>query len=80
MDEVAEAATDAALARIEPTAGFAEVRDGAEFAVYGPRGVPPVVELLAGFLGGLLVLEARIDVTDQVCGDIVSTFLPHLKL
>lgn len=43
MDEVAEAAADAALARIEAAAGLAEVGDGTEFAVYGARGVPAAV-------------------------------------
>lgn len=43
VDEVAEAATDAAFARVEAAAGFAEVGDGAELAVYGARGVPAAV-------------------------------------
>jgi hypothetical protein len=43
MDEVAEAATDAAFAGVQTAAGFAEVGDRAEFAVYGARGVPTAV-------------------------------------
>jgi len=38
--EVAEAATDAALAGVKTAAGFAEVGDGGELAVDGAAGVP----------------------------------------
>lgn len=40
VDEVAEAAAHAALARVEAAAGLAEVGDGRELAVDGARGVP----------------------------------------
>jgi hypothetical protein len=66
VDEVAEAAADAALARVEAAAGLAEVGDGAELAVDGARGVPAAVELVASLLGGLFVLEAGVDVSDEV--------------
>lgn len=69
MDEVAEAAADAALAGVEATASFAEVGDGAQFAVYGSGGVPSAVEFVAGLLGGIFVLETSVDVADEVCGD-----------
>lgn len=72
VDEVAEAAADAALARVEAAAGLAEVGDGAELAVDGARGVPAAVELVAGGLGRLLVLEAGVDVADQVLRENVS--------
>lgn len=43
VDEIAEATADAALARVKPAAGLAEVCDGTELAVYGARGVPAAV-------------------------------------
>ena len=64
MDEVAEAAADAAFAAVEPAAGFAEVGHGRQLAVDGSGGVPAAVEGVAGLLGGILVLEARVDVAD----------------
>ena len=64
MYEIAEAAPDAALAAVEPAAGFAEVGDGRELAVDGAGGVPAAVEGVAGLLGRILVLEARVDVAD----------------
>lgn len=67
MNKVAEAAADAALARVEAAAGLAEVGDGAELAVDGAAGVPAGVELVAGLLRGFLVFEARVDVADEVC-------------
>ena len=67
MDEVAEAAADAALAAVEPAAGFAEVGHGRELAVDGAGGVPAAVEGVAGFLGRVFVFEARVDVADEVC-------------
>ena len=68
MDEVAEAAADAALAAVEPAAGFAEVGHGRELAVDGAGGVPAAVEGVAGLLGRVFVFEARVDVADEVCG------------
>jgi hypothetical protein len=50
MYEVAEAPTNAALATVEATTGFAEIRDGREFAVDGATGVPARVQRVAGFL------------------------------
>lgn len=72
MDEVAEAAADAALAAVEAAAGLAEVGDGAQLAVDGPSGVPARVELVAGALGRVLVLEARVDVAHQVVVGVVA--------
>lgn len=66
MDEVAEAAAHAAVARVEAAAGFAEIGHRAELAIDGPRGVPPAVELVAGFLCRVLVLETGVDVADEV--------------
>jgi len=67
MYEVAEAAADAALARVEATAGFAEVGYGGEFAVDGAAGVPARVEGIAGFLRVFFVFEAYVDVADEIC-------------
>lgn len=67
VNKVAEAAADAALARVEAAAGLAEVGDGAELAVDGAAGVPAGVELVAGLLRGFLVFEARVDVAYEVC-------------
>lgn len=72
MYEVAEAAADAALARVEAAAGLAEVGDGAELAVDGAAGVPAGVELVAGGLGRVLVLEAGVDVADEVVVGVVA--------
>jgi len=67
MDKVAEAAADTALATVETTAGLAEIGDGREFAVDGAAGVPARVERVAGFLRVFFVLEAHVDVADEVC-------------
>lgn len=64
MYEVAEAAAHAALARVEAAAGLAEIGYGRELAVYGAAGVPARVEVVAGFLGGVFVFEAGVDVAD----------------
>ena len=50
MYEIAEPAPHAPLARVEATAGFAEVGDGAELAVDGACCVPSAVQFVAGFL------------------------------
>ncbi len=72
MDEVAEAATDAALAAVKPAAGLSKVGDGAQLAVDGPGGVPAAVEGVAGLLRAVLVLEAGVDVADQVVVVVVA--------
>jgi len=72
MYKVAEAAAHAALAAVEATTRLAEVRDGTELAVDGTRGVPAAVELVAGFLGAVFILEARVHVADEVVVIIVA--------
>lgn len=67
VDEIAEAAADAALARVKAAAGLAEVCNGAELAVYGARGVPAAVEGVGGDLGAVFVFESGVDVADEVC-------------
>lgn len=64
MDEVAEAAAYAAFSAVESTACFAEIGHGREFAVDGSCRVPARVELVAGFLRTIFVLEARVDVAN----------------
>lgn len=66
MDEIAESAPHTALTAIKTTTGFPEIRHGTQLAVNGPRGVPAAVEVVAGLLRRLLVLEARIHVANQV--------------
>lgn len=72
VDEVAEAAADAALTRVEAAAGLAEIGDGTQLAVDGAAGVPARIKLVAGALGRVLVLEARVDVADQVVVGVVA--------
>lgn len=72
MNKVTEAATDTTFAAVETATGLAEVGDGTELAVNGPGGVPAAVELVAGTLGRVLVLEARVDVADQVVVVVVA--------
>lgn len=67
MDEVAEAAADAAFAAIEATARFSEIGHGGELAVDGAAGVPARVEGVARFLRVFFVLEAHVDVADEIC-------------
>lgn len=64
VDEIAEAAPDAAFPAVEPAARLSEIGHGRELAVDGPRRVPAAVECVAGFLRRVLVLEARVDVAD----------------
>jgi hypothetical protein len=72
MYEVAEAATHTALAAIQTTTGLAEIRNRREFAVYGAAIVPARVEGVASLLRILFVLEAHVDVADEICEPIVS--------
>lgn len=66
MNEIAEASPDTAFAAVQTTAGFSEIGDGGELAVDGARGVPAAVEGVAGLLGRVFVLEARVDVADEI--------------
>jgi hypothetical protein len=67
MYEVAEAAADTSLAAVKATACLAEIGDGRELAVNGAAGVPAAVKGIAGLLRIFFVLEAHVDVADQVC-------------
>ena len=79
VDEVAEAAAHAALAAVEAAARLAEVGHGGQLAVDGAPRVPAAVERVAGFLRVLFVLEAHVDVADEIWGW-VSTCFGHLYL
>lgn len=67
MNEVAESAAHAAFARVEAAARLAEIGDGGQLAVDGAAGVPARVEAVAGLLRVLFVLEAHVDVPDEIC-------------
>ena len=64
MNEVTETATHTAFARIEPTTRFSEVCHGAQFAINGPRRIPPTVERVARLLRAVLIFEPRVHVAD----------------
>lgn len=72
MYKVAETAAHAAFAAIEAATGLTKVGDRAELAVDGAGGVPPRVEVVASFLGAVLVFEARVHVADEVVVVIVA--------
>ena len=69
MDEIAEAASNASFPTVQPTTGFAEIGDGRELAVDGASCIPARVQRVAGFLRAVFVLEARVDVADQIWKD-----------
>jgi hypothetical protein len=64
MNEIAEPASNTTFPTIKSATCFAEIGDGRELAVDGARGVPAGIEGVAGFLRGVFVFEARIDVAD----------------
>ena len=66
MNEIAEAATHTTFAAVEAAACFAEIGDRRELAVDGSAGVPARVERVACFLRIVFVLEAGVDVADQI--------------
>ncbi len=66
MYEIAEPAPDAPFPAIQPATRFSEIGDGREFAVDWSCGVPARVEGVAGFLGGVFVFEARVDIADEI--------------
>jgi hypothetical protein len=72
VDEVAEAAADAALAAVKATARLAKVGHGAELTVDGAPRVPAAVELVACRLRAVLVLKARVHVANQVVVGVVA--------
>jgi hypothetical protein len=67
MNEIAETASHTALSTVQSTAGFAKISDRRELAVYGSCGVPARVQCVACFLRAVFVLEARVDIADEIC-------------
>ena len=66
MYEIAKPTPHASLPAVQSTTRFSEIGHGAEFAIDRPRGVPARVECVAGFLRGIFVFEARVDVADEI--------------
>lgn len=66
MYEIAEPASHATFATVKATARFPEIRHGAQLAVDWARGIPAAIQVVASLLRRLLVLEARVDVADEV--------------
>jgi len=64
MNEIAKPTPHTSFSTIQSATSFAKICDGREFAVDGARGVPTRVESVAGFLRGVFVLEAGVDVAD----------------
>jgi len=64
MNEITETASNTSFPAIQSATRFAEIRDGRELAVDGPRRVPAGVEGVAGLLRRVFVLEARVDIAD----------------
>ena len=67
MYKIAKPTPHTSFPTVQPTTRFSEIRHGTEFAVDRSRGVPARVECVAGFLRGILVFEACVDVPDQIC-------------
>jgi hypothetical protein len=67
VNEIAETTSYTSFAAIKPTTRFAEIGHGREFTVDGTAGVPAGVEVIASLLRVILVLEARVDVADEIC-------------
>lgn len=72
MYKVTEPTPHTAFSRIESAARLAEIRDGRKLAVDRPGGIPARIQIVARFLGAVLVLEARVHVADQVVVVVVA--------
>lgn len=66
MDEVAESASLAAFTRVEAAARLTEIGDWGKLDVERATAVPAGCEIVGGLLGAIFVLEAGVNVTDQV--------------
>jgi hypothetical protein len=66
MNKIAEATSDTSFPTVQPTTGFTEVGNGRELAVDGACRVPAGVQRVAGFLRRVFVLEACIDVANEI--------------
>ena len=72
MNEVAEPTAHTSLATVKPAARLAEICHRAELAVNRSSRVPPAVQALARRLGRILVLEARVHISNQVVVVVVA--------
>ena len=72
MNEIAEAAPHTSLATVESATRLPEIRHGAQLAVDRTGGIPAAVQRIAGLLRAVLVLEARVDIADQVVVVVVA--------
>jgi hypothetical protein len=72
VDEIAEASTDTTLTAVEPATSLPKVCHWAQLAVNRPSRVPPAVQALTRRLRGVLVLEARVHVADQMVVVVVA--------
>lgn len=66
MDKVTETAAHATLARVEAAARLAEICNRRQFTVDGAAGVPARVECVARLLRVFFVLEAHVDVANEI--------------
>lgn len=66
MNEITKSTSHAALSGVQATTRFAKIGDGRQFAVDGAAGVPAGVERVAGGLCRVFVLEAGVDVADEI--------------
>jgi len=66
MNKITKPTSHTTFPTIQPTTSFAEIGDGRQLAVDGTSGVPAGVEGIAGFLRGIFVFEACVDVADEM--------------
>lgn len=72
MNEIAEPTPHTSITGIEPTARLPKVCHGAQFAINRPCGIPPRTQFVASLLRRILVLEAGVDIPDQVVVVIIA--------
>lgn len=72
MYKVTETSADTSLSTIESATSLSEICNRAEFAVDGSCSIPAAVQVIAGLLRRVLVLEARIDVADKMVVVVVA--------
>jgi len=66
MNEIAEPPSNTSFSAIQSAASFAEIGNRGELAVDGACRVPARVQRVAGFLRRVFVLEARVDVANEI--------------
>ena len=72
VNEITKPAPHTPLAAIQPTARLAKIRHGAQLAVYRPCRIPATIQRVARLLRRVLVLEARVDIPDQMIVIVVA--------